>query len=445
MFEKERVDIADRTLDRLVSDWSESSFALQPVDTTSREIVCRHYQAEERTDFLEEEPMLLLDWKIWLLKIAVFVVIPVVIVTGGGIKKLTRVAPLAAEFCQRQHIFLEEVIIGRKTPDLRLSLASSLHDRGEEREALEQARHAAQQYALGCARRSQGVEPLEERTLQPYLDGLRESLLIAARAATVLNETDESKRYWSLYLGSARQEQKPDDLKKLGDTAFEASEAARQAGDYRQAAEIIEQALTSLAAYQNEIEAIYKLDLKNKDAVSSKGLDAYRTGIWLHLRSAALKDEAGLYTQSLIERAAADTLTRHLILYCLLDEIRTSHSFPDQYQELTVQFRIEQAGSLLDNRIVNSSGIAVSDSMARKIIEKLCRDQIWNERAQSRPVFSRTLEPYELTFDGKTVRAPGNTRDQLCNSVLLGGHETKPVDYRRIVLRAVSELRSSRN
>lgn len=444
MFEKERVDIADRTLDRLVSDWSESSYALQPVDTSSREIVCRHYQAEERTDFLEEEPMLLLDWKIWLLKIAVFVVIPVVIVTGGGIKKLTRVAPLAAEFCQRQHIFLEEVIIGRKTPDLRLNLASSLHDRGEEREALEQARHAARQFALGCARKAQGVEPLEERILQPSLDGLRESLLIAARAATVLNENVDSKKYWSLYLESARNEEKPDDLKKLGDTAFEASEAARQAGDYRLATEIVEQALASLAAYHEEIKTIYKLDLKKKEPVSSKALDAYRTGIWLHLRSAALNDEAGLYSQSLIERATADTLTRHLILYCLLQEIRNSHSFPEQYQELTIQFRIEQTGDLLDNRVVNSSGVAVSDVMAREIVEKLCKKQIWNEHAQSRPVFSRTLDPYELTFDGETVRAPANTKDQLCDSVLLSGQETKPIDYRQIVLRAVSDLRSSR-
>ncbi|MBI1270038.1 hypothetical protein GC174_06380 [bacterium] len=171
-------DQSEFTLTRLSGQWS-----------ADMESVC-----DDRDE--EAAPYLLVNWKVWCLKVSVLVLIPAFLVLGGGIKHISDFCPTLAEYCHSQTLTIRETVFGKNdlgAAQSHHSLARLYHKRHEEKRAMDHADYAAKIYVLDLLQRmSNRIVTYND----PQVIALEENLALAAEAADQLGYHTLASKYW---------------------------------------------------------------------------------------------------------------------------------------------------------------------------------------------------------------------------------------------------------
>lgn len=333
--------LADSTLDRLSKEWSgeKPAIASSQIDEAS----CIPLENQDlaqtlsindknKVHHIDEEiaPSLLVDWKLWSIKIAIFILIPIFLVLGGGIKHIAVISPTIATYCHTQALLMQETVEGKTSLNAasnHFALAEIYFKQKESRLSLEHANKAAKIYAFDCMQRINRHTGGDWRQsiytyvdLEPSLSNLRKCLILSARAAEQRGYTSLASTYWQHAVSLD-----PDVNTRLKDAdellanRMEASKSLAKEGRKLEAIKVLKKGFNVIP--YKEARAIYYSYRFQKSTVTSDDINAYEKAIDLHQLIAKTHRRFHEYNKARLEKKTAQKLYKHLAAYKAIKEL----------------------------------------------------------------------------------------------------------------------------
>lgn len=406
-FERSFEDRADSTLERLSSQWSqqagasrEKSFDAVKESHSNPALKVVECPGDERSSLAltrlssqwsgrgdvsfsceqddETAPTLLVDWKLWGVKLAVLVFIPVLLVFGGGTQHLYAFSPTLAEYCHSQALTIQEAVLGKDdlgAADSHLSLARLHMKKGESQKAIEHGTDAAKIYAFTCLKGADAttIGTLKYSRIDPELEKLRECMEISALAAEDLSYLTLASKYWlqAVSLQPARVAEK-ESLSKFINVRIKASEALYRTGQKGDAIKVLEGGFALLPDTDSHsiLKGYARAQIKERD------LNAFRHAIDLHLRLGRLYNKFSDERMAREQYKKATILRRHLVHFLAARELNKHWKPFTPYMQNVLQVAVYKDsgrmlkvdsyfknGRMLDPRIAAPSRILVLEKL----------------------------------------------------------------------------------
>ena len=416
-------DQSEFTLTRLSGQWS-----------TGIESVC-----DDRDE--DAAPYLLVNWKVWCLKVSVLVLIPAFLVLGGGIKHISDFCPTLAEYCHSQTLTIRETLFGKNdlgAAQSHHSLAVLYHKRHEEKRALDHADYAAKIYVLDLLQRmSNQIVTYKD----PQVIALEDNLALAAEAADQLGYHTLASKYWrqvSVLQPASSSGLSLDRAKVLLKERYQASNSLALAGQKSDAVMALEGGFALLP--RDWVGAIHKGFVGSK--VSEDDIESYRIAIDLHRRMARVylrfNDRANFEKHL----ALAAALRNHLFSYLAVGELKPQWkpmtSYMERMKPTLAVISIDNGGSIGSVMTLGGNqgaeGASIDNNIRRAVFDGLQGKLSWklsDDDLNSMKASDFELEPaaLRLVFTGKKVVMDPSMSAEKIDSPYMKPHLNQEPDF----------------
>ena len=432
---------ARQTLSRLSKEWSgqkatgltEEQDAM--LENTKLEAVLSA-DGKVKLNQIDEEvaPYLLVDWKIWIIKIAVLILIPVALVMGGGIQHVADLYPNLAEYCHSQALVAYKTLpFDNSTNSAYSHLALAKIHKKQKRysQAIAQAHSAANLYAIDCMTKMDRIfDPINisRYSLGKPLLKLRESLVLAADTANEAGYDTLANKYWRLAM-------------KLDPTTGLREDEIREAVENRKKASnslaVNRQETDSIEALQGALRllpsggasAIYNCSMGYN--VSSTDIEYFKRAIDLHLRLARLQTKYNHGLKAYQEISTANVLRKHLIHYQAVKELNNNWNPKNLAMgDVYVSFNVGVDGHIWDLRAVGVDDIiGIREAVTNNLKDKFN----WRKEAADLNALADdglTSTQVQLIFTRRGVTVPRAFQDGYMKSDLFDPRLVRTIDYR---------------
>lgn len=396
MFESkngDRNDVADTTLTRLSSQWSGNK-KLPSINAESKNESIENNQItalesqEDGVSFhrIDEEvaPSFLVDWKLWGIKIAIFIVIPMSIVLCGGAKHISKISPTFGEFCHSQALLIQETIFGKdsdKVADNHFELANIYYKKKEYNRAIDHAHSASKVYVFQCLnsmyekqRKISNSYRVRStyKSLKPTIEKLRQSLILLARSSSAGGFHNLANKYWLMALSI-----EPDvynhnyDPMPLIKIRMEAADSLARQKHYSEAKKCYDDAFSLL-----DLAAIQGLYSGTAADFTERTFEEMRYLVFLHKKRADYFN-ATMSNQAYDDIKTSATLQNHLLHFMAKKELDRNWVPKNPFMRpVDVSFRLRK-GYISKIRLHHSPFRSDAKDVERCIFKTLNRSNIW--------------------------------------------------------------------